>query len=150
MNIDKIWEPLSLQTAVLYQDEFINIELDAQARYISVEWLQHPTSEVFRERFHKAAELSNKHKCLYWLSDSRAIHYLEFADQNWMMAHIFPLLPDSHLVKFARITSIESIALMDTARIYSSLEHMQGTELKTQLEIFTDKESALEWLFRDE
>jgi hypothetical protein len=138
--------PLVLQPETIYQDDYIRVELDIHAKYIYTEWLQHPSSDDFRKSFEKATELTITHGCHYWMSDSRAIHYLEFADQNWMLGHILPQLPKSSLQKFARITTFECLSLMDISRILATLEEVQGSELKTKLQLFTSKEDALNWL----
>lgn len=139
--------PQVLQPGTIYLDEYLNVKLDAQAKFIYTEWLQHPSSEAFRKSFEKATELTIEHGCHYWMSDSRNIHYLEFSDQNWMLGHILPLLPKSRLRKFARITTFECLSLMDTSRILSTLEELQGSVLKPQLQFFTTKEEAVNWLF---
>ncbi|MEJ8757237.1 hypothetical protein WG947_09540 [Pontibacter sp. H259] len=140
-------EPVTLQPEVVYQDSYVRIEADSKAKYIFVDWLQHPDSASFRHCFSKAVSFTVDMQCEYWLSDARAIHYLEFADQNWLLEEILPILPNSKLKKFARISTVESIALMDVARIYSSMDKLSALTIKTQTEVFINKEDALEWLF---
>jgi hypothetical protein len=140
-------EPISLQLNTLYQDEYIIIQLDEQLKFVYVEWLKHPSSEIFRQNFKKAIEACIDSNCQYWLSDARALHYVEFADQNWMLELIYPLLPKSNLLKFARVNTLESIALMDVARVCTILEQFPEFKLKTQLEVFNFKAAALDWMF---
>lgn len=147
MTAANITEPLSLQLETVYKTEHIIIRLDKQLKFVYVEWLKHPSSEIFRQDFKKAIEICLSNECQYWLSEAHAIHYLEFADQNWMLELIYPLLPKSNLLKFARVNTVESIALMDVARICTTLEQLPEFTLKTQLEVFSSKESALNWLF---
>ncbi|MER2997566.1 hypothetical protein [Pontibacter populi] len=139
--------PLTQCFSIVYQDNYINIQLNDQLKFVYVEWLQHPPSEVFRQNFMKAVETCIDKKCEYWLSDSRAIHYLEFADQNWILELVYPLLPKANLLKFARVNTLESIALMDGARVCNTIEQLPEFKLKTQLEVFSSKEAALNWLF---
>lgn len=140
-------EPISIQLNTLYQDEYIIIQLDEHIKFVYVEWLQHPSSEIFRQNFKIAMEACISNNCQYWLSDARAIHYVEFADQNWMLELIYPLLPKSNLLKFARVNTLESIALMDVARVCTKLEQLPEFKLKTQLEVFNYKATALDWMF---
>lgn len=146
-NIPSPVTKLSLKPEIAYLDEYVKIETDDNLKYIYVEWLKHPTSEAFRRGFYKAAELTIDAGYLYWLSDSRTVHYIEFADQNWMLDQIMPLLPKAKLLKFARITTLESIALMDLSRIFNSLDDLTTSGISTTLEVFTNKEDALDWLF---
>ena len=135
-----------LQTEVLYLDDFAKIACDTCANYIELEWLQHPTTEAFRKCFYRAVELSIELGTENWLSDARAIHYIDFANQNWIIEHILPMLPKTKVKKFARITSLESIALMDTGRIYCSLEEIAQKTRNLALADFTTREDALDWL----
>ena len=139
--------PPAPKLSTIYQDEYINIKLDKRLKFVYLVWLQHPSSDVFRQNFAKAVEICIANECQYWLSDSRAMHYLEFADQNWMLELIYPLLPKMALLKFARVNTLESIALMDGARVCRQLEQLPEFKLKAQLEVFSSKEAALDWLF---
>ncbi|MBC5772708.1 hypothetical protein H8S95_01420 [Pontibacter sp. KCTC 32443] len=147
MQEGETYNAVALQLCTIYQDEYVKIEADDRAKYIFVKWTQHPKSEEFRKSFLKAAELTVENKYEYWLSDSRAIHYIEFADQNWILEHVAPLLPKVALKKFARLSTLESLSLMDSTRIYAMLEQLPF-ERNTQLEVFTTTEEALEWLFQ--
>jgi len=135
-----------LQTEVLYLDDFAKIACDTDASYIELEWLQHPTTEAFRKCFYRAVELAIEMGAVNWLSDARAIHYIDFANQNWVIEHILPMLPKTKVKKFARITSLESISLMDTGRIYSCLDELSSKTQKLTLADFTTREDAMDWL----
>lgn len=131
----------------IFEDEFIRLDLDDSLGLVLLVWLQHPDSETYRRGFSLAGEVVLKHQCRYWLSDSRQIHYLEMADQNWILNHMAPMLGNSSLNKFARINSIEGLYLQDLDRVMQQLE--SSPHLKTELEIavFLDMEESIKWLF---
>lgn len=133
----------------LYKDDSLKIEYNENLKYIFVEWQRHVDSQEFRNLFTKAAEIALDKGCLYWLSDARAIHFIDFSDQNWTIRVMGPLLSQSKLLKFARITNRESMALLDTHRVYTELERSVSFKIDTELQIFSDKEEAMEWLFAD-
>lgn len=139
----------SLHQLNVYQDEYVKVEVDEAARFIYVEWLLHPDSHNFRRIFQKLADITLQTRSAYWLSDARAIRYIEFADQNWLLSDIAPRLKESQLVKFARLSTPESLALLDVVRIYDMVVKLVGIDLKDKMEVFTDKEAALHWLFAD-
>lgn len=139
----------SLHQLNVYQDEYVKVEVDEAARFIYVEWLLHPDSHNFRRIFQKLADITLQTRSAYWLSDARAIRYIEFADQNWLLSDIVPRLKESQLVKFARLSTPESLALLDVVRIYDMVVKLVGIDLKDKMEVFTDKEAALHWLFAD-
>ncbi|MBC5991998.1 hypothetical protein [Pontibacter cellulosilyticus] len=137
----------NFQLQTVYEDEYLKVEIDEKQSFIYVEWYKHPSSDKFRQLFQKLAAITIDNKIEYWLSDARAIHYLEFSDQNWLLQTVAPLLKKSTLKKFARVTTKEGLALMDATRIYSGIEQQRDFEVKTKFELFISKEAALDWLY---
>ena len=148
-SVEYDFMPYVLQTQVIFLDEFLKISWDDTIKLIYLEWLQHPISEAFRPRFLKAIELSIQKKSRYWISDSQAIHYLEFADQNWLANEIGPLCLHRQLKKFARITTIESFSLVDMNRIFAQLKRRGPGKVATKFEEFLDKQEAFFWILAD-
>ncbi|WP_210465711.1 MULTISPECIES: hypothetical protein [Rufibacter] len=140
---------IDLQPELIHQDDYLKVEVDERAKYIYVEWLQAPATEEFRKSFRLAGMISLDKKCEYWLSDARPIPFLDFGDQNWILREMKPLLRTSSLKKYARLSSMESINLLDIHRIYSSIAEDDKGEFKTQFESFTSKQAALDWLFAE-
>ena len=131
----------------IFEDEFIQIDVDASLGLIQVVWLQHPDSPTFRRCFSLAADLALNRNCRYWLSDARQVHYLEFADQNWILNHMAPLLGNSCLNKFARVNSIEGLSLQDLDRVMKRLEDSPHVKSSLEIAVFLDVEESLDWLF---
>lgn len=138
-----------LQLQVIFEDDYVKAKVDEGHKFIFVEWLRHPGTIEFRKLFKKLTDFTRTHKIEYWLSDARAIHYLEFSDQNWLLQHIVPLLKTTTLKKFARVTTTEGLALMDVTRIYSGIEQRTDLGVKTEFDMFLTPEAALDWLFPD-
>lgn len=136
-----------LQLQTVLDNHYVKASIDEKHKFIFVEWLKHPDTLEFRKLFQKLTDLTIAHKMEYWLSDARAIHYLEFSDQNWLLQHIAPFLKISKLKKFARITTKEGYSLMDVIRIYEGIEQKVDFEVKTEFEMFLTQETALNWLF---
>ncbi|WP_207431526.1 hypothetical protein [Sabulibacter ruber] len=140
---------IDLQLELLHQDDYLKIEVDQKVKYIYIEWFKAPPKQDFRDSFLKAANMCLEQKSEYWLSDARVIPYIDFGDQNWILREMTPLLMESPLRKYARVSSKESIGLLDIHRIYSTLSSRPDLEKRTQFETFTNKDTALEWLFSD-
>jgi hypothetical protein len=133
----------------IYKDENIIIELDDKTKFIYVEWQRHVSGNDFRTLFALATSIAIEEKCLYWLSEASPVHFIDFADQNWMLREMAPLLLNSNLIKFARVSNKESASLLDIHRIHSELRMMNNSNPLVELEIFLDKEQAMTWLFFD-
>lgn len=138
---------MSFDFEKVFEDAFISIEVDDQLKFIQIVWLQHPDSVTFRQGFARAAEISLSRNCHFWLSDSRAVHYLEFAEQNWILDRMAPLLGHSCLTKFARVNSPEGLDLLDMDRILYGLELSPHVKSDFEIAVFMDKQQALNWLF---
>ena len=80
------------------------------------------------------------------MNDCQAIHYLEFADQNWLAQQIELVFSDSKIKKFARVTTIESFSLVDMNRIFKLLRNGKLGKAGVEFEEFLDKQEALNWL----
>ena len=140
---------IKLQLQPIYLDDYLQVALDKNLTFIFIKWTQHPGSSDFRRLFQKLAELTIQNKCKYWLSDARAIHFIEFADQNWLLREMAPMLKKSNLVKFARLTTAENLAQLDVVRVMNQVEQLTGLGIGTKLDLFTNMEAALDWLFED-
>ncbi|GAB3200017.1 hypothetical protein ABID22_003042 [Pontibacter aydingkolensis] len=140
---------LNFPLQTVYQNEYVRADISEQQHFIYVKWAKHPSSDVFRSLFMELVNLTIEYKTSYWLSDARAIHYLEFSDQNWLIQYMAPYLGSTSVKKFARLSTKESIALMDVSRIYTSIEQLKNIQVTTQFEVFLSEEAALEWLFEE-
>ena len=141
---------LKLKFKLVLENEYVRAEVDEKRKLIYIVWLQHPRSEVFRPLFNELVKLSQIYQIEYWLSDARAIHYLEFSDQNWLLQDIAPFLKTTTVKKFARVTTQEGFAMMDVTRIYDTIEQLADFKVETEFESFFSMDAALEWLFDDE
>jgi hypothetical protein len=140
---------ININLQAVYQDDYLKVGIDQTVKFIFVEWFRHPSSQDFRSIFQKLADITIETRSEYWLSDARAIHYLEFADQNWLLREMAPLLKKSYLKKFARLTTKESLLLLDVIRVYDMVNQWTELGIETKLEMFTNKEDAINWLFSD-
>lgn len=140
---------IQLQLEQIYHDDYLKVEVDDKVKFIYVEWFKHPDSPDFRRLFYLLADITLATKSKFWLSDAKAIHYIAFADQNWLLREMLPMLQKSDLLKFARLTTEESLLQLDVVRVYSMVEQLTQFGIKTKLELFTNKVTALNWLFDD-
>ncbi|AKQ45107.1 hypothetical protein TH63_04795 [Rufibacter radiotolerans] len=136
---------IDLNPVLVYSDEYIKVEIDEHVGYLYLEWLQKPNKEAFRRLFHYTVNLALEKGCSYWLSDARQIPYLDFGDQNWILREMAPLFLSSSIKKYARLTTKQGVGMLDIHRISSNLPG----DAEAQLENFTNKDAALDWLFSD-
>lgn len=140
---------LELQFKTIYQDDFLVAEVDAACSLMCVKWYRHPSSIEFRRLFKLLLDMAIEHELSYWLSDSLSIHYLEFSDQKWLLEEMAPIMKDSCVKKYARITTKERMALMDMSRIMKGIDQDAELAKSISLEEFFCREEALDWLLSD-
>lgn len=105
-----------LQTELVHQDQYLHIALNKELGLIATRWQQHPSSEEFRRAMTLSADYVCAEKCRYWLSDARKMHYMELADQNWLVNILIPRIAP-YLERFARIMTEEGLTMLDIQRI---------------------------------
>lgn len=135
---------LSLQT--IFQNDSILVEVDEGNHYLQTTSLKQPTSEDFRSNNKFIATLALEKGIQKALFDIRKRNFLDLSDQNWLIREIVPLFKGKH-VKFAYLTSLKSLELMDTYRVQ---EAVMSTPIKSEgdlvIEHFIDKREAKRWL----
>lgn len=134
-----------IPVTLIYETEFVKIEENRELNYIQINWLQQPTSALFREETKKLVDYALANNFSKSLFDVRKRDYLEVTDQNWLVRDIFPLFRDRH-IKLAYLVNSVGLEIMDTFRIHDSV--FNNPELKhiVYIEIFLDLPDALEWL----
>ena len=139
-----------LQFQTVYQDEFLIAEVDAAYSLMYVRWYRHPNSQEFRGLFTMLVDLLLQHKLKYWFSESIALQYLEFSDQNWLLNQVLPMLRNTCLKKYARLTTKERMTLMDMARIVEGIDRDPVLSGPVEFQEFFSVEDALDWLLDTE
>jgi hypothetical protein len=131
-----------------YQTDFVSIELNKDLRYVQITWLQQPSSELFRSETKQLVDFALEHNYTNALFDVRHRDYLDIGDQNWLVREVFPLFKQT--IRLAYLVSTVGLEIMDTFKIHDLV--INNTELKRHIEIdiFLDKEDALEWLLKSQ
>lgn len=108
-------------------------------------WLRQPTSPEFRKYITLITEYALAQHITTALFDVRQRAYMEFADQNWSLTEVFPLL-EGKPRKLAYLTKLEGLDLMDTLRLQESLDTAAPRKKGLLIEHFLEQEQAMEWL----
>ena len=133
----------------VYQSDYIRIEVDESRQFMYIVWLCHPESDELRACLLLEAEITHEYGCKYWLSDARKVNFFDYADQNWLLQEVVPILKQEKLLKVARVITKESYLLMDAHRIFQKIEADEEVRSQTKLELFVDIDTALDWLFEE-
>lgn len=128
-------------------NDCLEIRQSEPVNIVSVRWLRHPSSTEFRENNYLLADLLLESECPRLLNDARAVHYLELADQHWLMEQMIPLLYATSLEMNACVVSQLSMELMDTNRLVKHFScYPSPPERVIETRLFLDVLPAREWL----
>jgi hypothetical protein len=134
---------------IVFEDEVLQIEINVSLSLLQLTWQQQPTSEQYRRGYRQAIYLALEYKTRLWLTDSRKVAYLHWADQHWMYAKMRPWLKGGKLLKFAIVIQAETWLMTDLKPVYNYLEPTAEPRKEFNLEFFLDLEAAQSWLLAE-
>lgn len=135
-----------IQLDVVYQNCFVEVQVNRMYSYIQIAWLQQPTSEVYRKEVALITNYITAHNLFNILFDVRRRQYVELADQNWLGRKIFPLIKNREKIRFAYLVTQEGYELMDTYQIHGLVLNKYEFYKHVDLGIFMHLKEAQDWL----
>lgn len=135
-----------LKLETIFHKEALLVQVDPDHKFLKAVWLKQPTSSEFRKYILLVTEYALARNIKFALFDIRRRSYMEYCDQNWTLKEIFPLF-EGNFVKFAYLTKIEGLDLMDTLRLQEAQDNSPLQKTTFKIEHFLDEEQALTWLF---
>jgi len=130
----------------IHSNEYAQVQVDEENKFIQVTWLKQPPSEVFRQVQTKALQHALEQELTIWLCDMQGMAYLEMADQNWLVRDIFPSFDPRLHHLFAYVINTAGLELMSSLRIHDLVQNNPQLHQRLQVEIFLQKELAQQWL----
>jgi hypothetical protein len=134
-----------MELEIVYQSDFIRVEVNEEHFYIQATWLQQPTSRDFREQLKRVVEIALEKNLVKALFDVRAKAYLEIGDQNWLIREIVPQFSGRGLW-FAYVVSLTAFEIMDIIRIQEAIQNNLQLKGHLKIEIFMLPKEAEAWL----
>jgi hypothetical protein len=135
-----------LPLPVIYANNDAQIAVDEPNKYLQVSWLQHPSSESFRNIITYALNYAQVHRITLWLCDMRQIIYLELKDQHWLIQEVFPTFSPTEKHEFAYVVSTKGLEIYTSFHIHELVLRNGNLRQKIQIEIFFEKDIARQWL----
>ena len=127
--------------------DYLSISLKKEERLLHTKWLRNVSSDEYREGITVVKELILQHQVELWLTDSRLLGHILFADQQWIKREMAPLIKSSNLKRIARV-------LTEDVFHYISFENMiqrvkEEYDTSVELAQFSSLEAAFDWLQMD-
>ena len=129
----------------IYEDEVLRISVDLGHSILHLHWLQHPSSEQFRQSYRNAILVALEYKTTYWLSDFRPGLYVCMADQHWVFGKMRPLLKGGKIRKLAIVLQPETLMMIDQQALMEKDDSRQQRKKELNIDFFFDIESAHSW-----
>ncbi|WP_162053160.1 hypothetical protein [Pontibacter pamirensis] len=124
--------------------DFLLLTLDKEEQLLRSTWLRNVTSDEYREGVTLMKNYILHHKVSFWLTDSRLLDTILFADQQWLKREIGPLLKSSSLQRIARVLTEDVFNYIWLENIIQQIR--EEYEITVELAQFSSLEAAFDWL----
>ncbi|WP_147294164.1 hypothetical protein [Pontibacter diazotrophicus] len=108
------------------------------------QWLRNVTSAEYREGVKVLKNCIVQHEIELWLTDSRLLDTILFADQQWLKREIGPLFKSSSLQRIARVLTEDVFNYIWLENIVQQIK--EEHEVTVELAQFSSLEAAFDWL----
>ncbi|GAB3527910.1 hypothetical protein GCM10027443_04950 [Pontibacter brevis] len=127
--------------------DYLSISLKKEEQLLHSKWLRNVTSAEYREGVAAMKDIIIKESVSLWLTDSRLLDTIPFADQQWIKREIGPLFKSSNLQRIARVLTDDVFNYISFENIMEQIskEHNVPVELAQ----FSSLEAAYDWLRLD-
>ncbi|QNF35637.1 hypothetical protein HUW51_24090 [Adhaeribacter swui] len=136
---------MELQT-ILSTDSAV-IQVNLASSYIELEWLTHPSSQVFREVIIQAQTYAQEHHLTKWLCNIQQADFIESEDQKWLVKHVFTAFDPVLHHNYAYIIQPRVSEVVSAYHIHDLVELDANLQSRIKVAIFVDIDHALQWLF---
>lgn len=124
--------------------DFLLLTLDKEEQLLRSTWLRNVTSAEYREGVTVMKKYILHHKVAFWLTDSRLLDTILFADQQWLKREIGPLFKSSSLQRIARVLTEDVFNYIWLENIIQQIR--EEYEITVELAQFSSLEAAFDWL----
>lgn len=136
-------------TEEVFQNEFVSMLYSEDFSLLTVKWKRQIDLEERKEGFLWGLDFSVANKVKYWLIDDEEIFVITSEEQKWVENEWTELVAKSDIRRIAVLHPDHYNSLVTftgfTQRAQKNYQH-HGT---TQHEVFTDYQTALEWLLAE-
>lgn len=135
---------------LLFEDEFVRCELEADKSILKHTWLKKPSSEEFRNSL---MNLLDQYKAvkgdfdnLKWLANTIELGELTEKDEVWLDEEWDHLIFQDAGVKNHAVVLGSNIFADFPMEMFKLSSIQKNSELGVELEVFSSEEKAYEWL----
>lgn len=132
--------------ATIYQDSWIRIQEKPDWQFWQVTWLKHPRSSEFRKQLENQIKILAGKKITKILCDITQIHYLELADQRYLIEEALPQYIMGEKVQIAYLVNEATYELVYMNRIAEKIKNHPQLQEFLQVEFFSYQQEAIAWL----
>ncbi|RDV16826.1 hypothetical protein DXT99_03340 [Pontibacter diazotrophicus] len=124
--------------------DFLLLTLHKEEQLLRSQWLRNVTSAEYREGVKVLKNCIVQHEIELWLTDSRLLDTILFADQQWLKREIGPLFKSSSLQRIARVLTEDVFNYIWLENIVQQIK--EEHEVTVELAQFSSLEAAFDWL----
>jgi len=122
-------------------EPYVQLETDRLHQLIVLHWKGFVPSEVYREGFLEAIQVSRKAALLSWVMDMKQMKVIRQADQEWTLTTWFPQFQLLGVKRLAFVVSDDIFNQMAVSSMVATLR----PKLHAEVEYFQELSSAQRW-----
>ena len=128
--------------------DYLKLEVDVPRLLIRLYWKRQVNNSELRTGFYTAAQVAETYGCKYWLGDARNTTMLDIADQDMVVKDLLSIISNSGIRKVARLVDVLEAVVTDSFSMKFKIESKHPDRITFETAVFTDVDSALDWLFK--
>jgi hypothetical protein len=130
----------------IYQNAWITIQEKPDCQFWQVTWLMHPRSDEFRAQITTQLKILAGKNITKFICDITRIHYLEIADQRYLVEEALPQYIMGEKAKIAYLVNNATYELLYLNRIAEKIKSHPQLQEFLQVEFFFYRLEAITWL----
>jgi len=114
---------------------------------VQIHWSVHCSGQPLRDLLSEALRHASSHRLTAWACDMRKLHYMEMADQNWLLRELFPSFSAECHHRVAFVVNINYYELMSGVQTQNMVGNNMSLAALIDMDFFLTNDEAVHWLF---
>lgn len=134
-----------MSAMTVFDSEQARVEVHVKELLVNLTWKGSATGDTYRAPVQKLIEVVKEHGLKYFLSDTRNMGPILFADTEWTERVVLPQLIAAGLMRSAVLSSRDVLNMIAVDNMVASIP----AEAPYVVAYFAEPGPALEWLYKD-
>jgi hypothetical protein len=136
---------MAMEAHITFANEFAQVEVHPLQQLVRLTWKGNAAGAAYREPSLAVLKAVRDFKLKFFLSDSRNMGPILFADRSWSEREVIPKLIEAGLVRIAIVSSSDGLNVIAVDNMVNTIPMGTAT-----VAFFDDASMAQLWLLKDD